>query len=336
MMDPGQDGRGGGGLSRLLMATRRLRRRPAAGLAAALGLFALAFAARLTLGALGLKAPLPFATFAPVVLIAPLVGGLPAGLMVVILSGLSAWFLFLPANPLPSDGSNLVVLTTYVVSSLMILWVMHVLDDEFERLIAERERSESLFRELQHRVANNLQTVSTILRLQERDVVDADTGRGALRDAGGRLAAIGALHRRLYDPANQTVMLDKNLQGLVADILASSGRDGVAGRIDVEASAILPPERALTLSLIVNEAVVNALKYAFPDGARGEIRVSLASDGADYLLQVADDGVGLAGAAPDGESLGARVVASLSGQLGGTPEWLSDGGTTFSLRFPRA
>ena len=335
MIESGRDGREGGGLSRLLMATRRLRRRPAAGLAAALGLFLLAFAARIALGQLGLKAPLPFATFAPAVLIAPLFGGFWAGLLVVVLSGLSAWFLFLPANPLPSDGSNFVVLATYVLSSLLILWVMHLLDDEFERLIRERERSESLFRELQHRVANNLQTVSTILRLQERDVVDADTGRDALRDAGGRLAAIGALHRRLYDPANQTVNLDKNLQALVADILASSGRDGVAGRVDVETMAVLPPERALTLSLIVNEAVVNALKYAFPDGAHGEIRVSFLTDGPEYLLQVADNGVGLAGAAPDGESLGARIVASLSGQLGGTPEWRSNGGTIFSLRFPK-
>lgn len=335
MMDLGPDGRGSGGLSRLLMATRRLRRRPVAGMAAALALFAVAFAARLALGALGLKAPLPFATFAPAVLVAPLVGGFPAGLLVVILSGLSAWFLFLPANPLPSDGSNLVVLATYVLSSLLILWVMHVLDDEFERLIAERERSESLFRELQHRVANNLQTVSTILRLQERDIVDGDTGRAALRDAGGRLAAIGALHRRLYDPANQSVDLDKNLRALVADILASSGRAGIVGRVDAEASAILPPERALTLSLIVNEAVVNALKYAFPDDARGEIRVSVAGDGPDYLLQVADNGVGLTGAALDGESLGARILGSLSGQLGGTPEWRSNGGTVFSLRFPR-
>ena len=156
-----------------------------------------------------------------------------------------------------------------------------------------------------------------------------------MRDAGGRLAAIGALHRRLYDPANQSVDLDKNLRALVADILASSGRAGIVGRVDAEASAILPPERALTLSLIVNEAVVNALKYAFPDDARGEIRVSVAGDGPDYLLQVADNGVGLTGAALDGESLGARILGSLSGQLGGTPEWRSNGGTVFSLRFPR-
>jgi two-component sensor histidine kinase len=330
-----QDGRGGGGLSRLLMATRRLRRRPALGMAAALALFLLAFALRLALGRLGMKAPLPFATFAPVVLLAPLLGGLSAGVAVVVLSGLSAWFVFLPLNAASSDGSNLVVMATYVVSSLMIIGVMHLLDDEFERLIAERQRSENLFQELQHRISNNLQTVSTILRLQEREIEDADSGKAALRDAGGRLATIGAMHRRLYDPGNQDVALGDHLRALCADILSASGADNVVCRVEAWSDAALPAARALTLSLIVNEVVVNALKYAFPADAAGNIVVSLVADGKDYLVTVADDGVGLDGKRPADDSLGTRIVTSLAAQLGGEPEWRSDGGTVFSLRFPQ-
>ena len=318
-----------------MMATRRLRRRPALGMAAALALFLLAFALRLALGHLGMKAPLPFATFAPVVLIAPLLGGIGAGLAVVVLSGLAAWFLFLPLNAASSDGSNLVVMATYVLSSLMVIGVMHLLDDEFERLIAERQRSENLFQELQHRISNNLQTVSTILRLQEREICDSETGKAALRDAGGRLATIGAMHRRLYDPGNQDVALGEHLHALCADILSASGADRIACRVECWKGAALPAARALTLSLIVNEAVVNALKYAFPAGASGEIVVSLSADAKDFLLTIADDGVGLDGKSPGGERLGTRIVTSLAAQLGGEPQWRSDGGTTFSLRFPQ-
>lgn len=330
-----QDGRGGGGLSQLLLATRRLRRRPAAGMAAALALFALAFVLRLALGRLGLKSPLPFATFAPVVLLAPLLGGVRAGVAVIVLSGLAAWFLFLPLNSAASDGSNVVVMATYIVSSLMGIGVMHLLDDEFERLIRERERSDNLFQELQHRVSNNLQTVSTILRLQEREIVDAESGRAALRDAGGRLATIGALHRRLYDPNAQNVDLGDHLRGLCADVMAAAGLANATCVVSVAPGAALPASRALTLALIVNEAVVNALKYAFPDGAAGRISVSLSADGPDYVLEVADDGVGFDGQEPPPESLGTRIVTSLAGQLGGEPEWRSGGGATFRLRFPR-
>jgi two-component system, sensor histidine kinase PdtaS len=330
-----QDGRGGGGLSRLLMATRRLRRRPALGMAAALALFVAAFALRLALGRLGMKSPLPFATFAPVILLAPLLGGMAAGIVVIALSGLAAWFLFLPLNPAAPDGSNAVVMATYLLSSLMIIGVMHLLDDEFERLIAERTRSENLFQELQHRIANNLQTVSTILRLQEREIVDAETGKAALRDASGRLATIGAMHRRLYDPGNQDVALGDHLRALCVDILSASGADRVRCRVEAWSGAALPAARALTLSLIVNEVVVNALKYAFPGDASGNIVVSLTSDDKDYVLTVADDGVGLDGKPPAEDSLGTRIVVSLAGQLGGVPEWRSDGGAVFSLRFPK-
>jgi len=330
-----QDGRGGGGLSQLLLATRWLRRRPAAGVAAALILFALAFGLRLALGRLGLKSPLPFATFAPVVLIAPLVGGVWAGVLVVVLSGLSAWFLFLPLNPAASDGSNAVMMATYIVTSLMMIAVMHLLDDEFERLIHERERSDSLFQELQHRVSNNLQTVSTILRLQEREVTDAETGRAALRDAGGRLATIGALHRRLYDPNAQNVDLGDHLRSLCADVMAAAGLENATCAVTVAPDAALPAARALTLALIVNEAVVNALKYAFSDGKVGRISVSLTAEDTDYILSVADDGVGFDGHEPQPESLGTRIVTSLAGQLGGEPEWRSGGGATFLLRFPQ-
>ena len=212
---------------------------------------------------------------------------------------------------------------------------MHLLDDEFERLIAERTRSENLFQELQHRIANNLQTVSTILRLQEREISDADTGKAALRDAGGRLATIGAMHRRLYDPGNQAVDLGDHLRALCADILSAAGAEKILCRVEARSDAALPAARALTLSLIVNEVVVNALKYAFPNGTAGNIVVSLASGEGDYLLSVADDGVGLDGKVAADDSLGTRIVVSLAGQLGGVPEWRSNGGTTFSLRFPK-
>ncbi|MDE2364034.1 MAG: ATP-binding protein [Hyphomicrobiales bacterium] len=328
------DGRSGG-LSRLLMATRRLRRRPALGISASLALFLVAFAVRLALGRFGLASPVPFGIFVPAVLIAPLLGGLPGALVVIVLSGLSAWLLFLPPSYRAADGSAVVVGVTYAVSSLIIIGVMRLLDVEFERLIAERERSEQLYQELQHRIANNLQTVSTILRLQERDVVDAESGQAALRDAGGRLATMGALHRRLYDPKVQTVDVADQLTSLCGEILSATAASNVVCKVEASPGIALPSARALALSLIVNEAVTNALKYAFPAGRDGKILVSLAEDETDYLLEVSDNGVGLSSASPSDGSLGTRIVSSLAAQLGGAPEWRSGSGATFSLRFPR-
>ena len=328
-----QDSRVGGGLSGLLVATRSLRRRPLPGLAVALALFGVAFVARLALGRLGMKAPLPFATFAPVVLIAPLVGGLRAGLAVAFLSAAFAWYFFMPAAS--PDGSNAVVLATYFVTSLAAVGVVHILDVEFERLIRERERSDQLFQELQHRVANNLQIVSTILRLQEPEIVDADSGRAALRDAGGRLATIGALHRRLYDPQIEQVDVADHIDGLCRDIFRSAGAENVTWRVEGPTDVRLPPARTLALSLIVNEVVVNALKYAFPNGRNGRVTVRLEEDASDYALTVADDGVGLAPDTPGNGGLGTRIVSSLAAQLGGTPEWSSGPGATFMLRFPK-
>jgi two-component sensor histidine kinase len=335
MNKSGADGSAlGGGISRLVMMTRWLRRRPALGVTAALALFTLGYLARLALSRLGMAAPLPFATFVPAVLVAPLLGGAMAGVVVVLLSGVAAWS-FLPAQG-ALDGSNATSLTVYFAAGLFIVLVMHTLDVEFERLIRERRRSEQLFQELQHRIANNLQTVSTILRLQEREVATPDDARAALREAGGRLATMGSLHRRLYDPKNETVDIAVHLRSICNDVFAAAGASGIVWRVEADAAATLPAPKALALSLIVNEAIVNALKYAFPADSKGVIVVRLLEDDAGFELTVEDDGVGF----PDGEDarpggLGTKIVTSLAAQLGGEPEWRKGKGTIFALRFPK-
>lgn len=182
--------------------------------------------------------------------------------------------------------------------------------DEKDSLLQQKEL---LIKEVNHRIQNSLQLVSSFLGLQARSIGDPQL-HAAFEEARRRLQAVALVHRRLYR-ADQIEVVDmgRYLEDLIADMNSSLGAEW-AGRIAVDAAPILvPTDRAVTLGLVVTELVINANKYAY-DGKPGQIDVVLDEHNANLRVAVADHGRGKH--APT-EGFGSRVMGAMVKQLRG-------------------
>jgi two-component sensor histidine kinase len=206
--------------------------------------------------------------------------------------------------------------------------------DRFERLAAQQA---VLMREMNHRVANSLQLISSLIELQARKVGDG-TARALLRQAAERVEAVTLVHRRLYTSQDvEFVEMESYLAGLVEELSrATHGREAPSQILLTAAPIRLETDRAVAVGLVVNELVTNALKYAYPGGT-GPVRVSLREDGTGQLeLTVEDDGVGFAEDAPArGSGMGSLIVNSMAHTLrAAVVRDRAHGGTKFTLTMP--
>lgn len=286
----------------------------------------------------------PFLTFFPAVILSTAMCGLWPGIAVGAASGLAAWYLFLPPHQsLTLDGPAALALAFFAFVVAVDIAIIHVMRLALARLAAERERSQRLadsrvtmFKELQHRVSNNLHLVSSLMTLEKASVQDG-VARRVLDEAAGRLALIGKIHRQLHDPAGQQVVLGEFLRQLCADVLAASGAAANIVCLVRAEPLELPPERTIPLVLIVTELVSNALEHAFAGRTGGTITIDLARETeARASLTVGDDGAGLAPGfdAAAATSLGLRIVRAFAAQLGATFDMASQEGTVCRLSFP--
>ena len=270
----------------------------------------------------------PYIGFTPALTLSCFLFGRRAGIYAAILSGLIAWYRFIPPAFMPKFTTGAAIsLCGYTVVAAINITIIHWLQRTNARLAEERERTrrlaenrETLFRELQHRVSNNIQMVASLLSLQKREVADP-AARDALDEAARRLGTIGRLHRQLHDPQGGFLGLGPFLEQICHDVLDSAAHDGVTCSVDVDRALVLDPDRAIPVALIVVEAVSNAIEHGFAGRHGGEIRVKLdgqTPDGRRTLL-IADDGKGL----PDGfaleksDSLGLSIACALARQIGG-------------------
>ena len=201
--------------------------------------------------------------------------------------------------------------------------------------LAEKE---ILLKEIHHRVKNNMQVISSILNLQAGYVEDA-RARALFADCQGRVQSMAMIHEKLYRSANlATLDFGQHVRELAQGMVSSFGEVAERVRLQIEAEAVaLDIDSAIPVGLILNELVTNALKYAFPGGRAGTLRIALRLDGPEQiLLSVADDGIGL----PEGlevgrsRSLGLKMIHSLTRQIGGQVEIRRGTGVEFRIRFP--
>ncbi|MGP9820695.1 sensor histidine kinase [Salinarimonas sp. NSM] len=331
-------------LLRLFDATAGLRARPAIGYAVATLGFLAALGVRIAIG--DALVGYPYVTFFPVVVVATFLGGVRPGIFAAVLSGLAAWWLFIP----PTGSFALlwpetpIALAFYVLVVGVEIVLIHMMDVSLRRLAAEEARARALldaqrtlFHELQHRVSNNMAFVAALLTLQRRHVGGHPAALAALDAARARLDVMGRIHRRLYDPEVAQGGLDRILSDLCGDVVAAVGAPRVACTVRTEPVAIAH-HRLVTLSLVVTELLTNALKHGYAPDEAGAIDLSLAveADGRARLV-IVDDGRGL----PDGfeqearTGLGMRIVGELARQLDASIAWeRRPRGTAVVVRFP--
>lgn len=190
-----------------------------------------------------------------------------------------------------------------------------------------------LLQEVQHRVANSLQIIASVI-LQSARKVQSEETRAHLQDAHSRVMSVAALQQQLAASRLGEVELKPYLDQLCLSVGASMIRDHGQLSLHVQCDdSAVDADISISLGLIVTELVINSLKHAFPGGKKGRIVVGYQAHGPNWTLSIADDGVGMPkDAASAMPGLGTSIVEALARQLqarvqvvGGHP------GTTVSI-----
>lgn len=204
-----------------------------------------------------------------------------------------------------------------------------------QQLEKRNQENELLLKEIHHRVKNNLEMVSSLLLLQSRQVDDPNL-REVMEEGQNRVQSIGIVHQKLYQGDNLSGIEMKdyfiNLSEGILDTFAAEDRIQIECIMD---KLELDVDTAVPLGLIVNELLTNALKYAFPNGQSGVVKIQLKATDADSLrLEVADNGVGKT-PQTKGTGFGSQLIALLTQQLGGTLQEEVQNGTLVRLEFKK-
>ena len=247
---------------------------------------------------------------------------------------------------------NRTIAAIIIASLLLVLGVVLVMTNraktkknrllEIQKKIIEQQSAEkdTLIREINHRVKNNLQVISSLLNLQAYSLTDPEA-IDALRDSHKRVKAISLIHQKLYGfEAIAAIPLEEYISSLFADLKT------VYAATDVELICATRPrelyldiESAVPVGLILNEVITNALKYAFANGQPGILSIQVSDDiEKGYTIIVHDNGVGLPADfdTVQSGSLGFRIIKELTRQLRGQYQYTSASGTTFTLQFPNS
>ncbi len=200
----------------------------------------------------------------------------------------------------------------------LILTVTDVTEARLEKKLKDELilKNANLLQELQHRVANSLQIIASIL-LQSARRVQSDETRSHLHAAHQRVMSVGALQRQLAISSEDDVHLRPYFKELCGTIGASMIRDPNILKLEAECDdSVVRADVSLSLGLVVTELVINALKHGFPDDRAGRIKVCYHSEGNDWRLSVTDDGVGMPTHKDNARpGLGTSIIKALSAQL---------------------
>lgn len=279
----------------------------------------------------------PYVTFFPAIVVAVYLGGLGPGILCAALSGISAWYFFIPpAFGFSFDFTVLVALAFYAFVVTVDVFFIDGMRKALDQLESERERyreladsRDLLYRELHHRVSNNLQVAGALLRLQGQGVADADA-RHALSQAGERIEVIARIQRELHNRTGDPVPFRVFAETLLASAAAAAG---ARVRLTIEGGEQpLHPDQATPVTLVMLESFNNALEHGFGEAGEGsgEVRVMLDQSGLTHVMTVGNDGA----APPEGfdlatsKSLGLRIVRAMAQQLGGKFEMTREDGWT--------
>lgn len=215
-------------------------------------------------------------------------------------------------------------------------------NDELERLVDARtrdlsaalEQKTALLHEVDHRVKNNLQVISSLMLLKARRTPEGEA-REALQNMADRIGALSTAHRLLYSEGDCTHF---NLGDFASEFLSdmNAGLDPERQWIEADVEPIaVAAAMAAPLALLIHELTANALRHAFPDAREGRVSIVAKRTEGGIRLTIRDDGIGLAAAAPNPAGFGRNLVEMVVRQLRGTIAWTDAGpGTTVAIDIP--
>ena len=307
--------------------------RPALGIAAGGAFFAVASSLRWELG--GMSEGFGPMTLLPSILLAGLFGGIRVALAFAALCAVAAWvFFFPPYGTFILATDHKITVAVFMMTAALEVYVIRSLNLAIFELSEAREHSNTLFRELQHRVANNLQFVAALLNFRKKALRSDPAAVAALDAAQQRLDMMSRVHRRLHDPKSVDQPVGDYLRELCTDLIRASDTPGVQLEVSAE-PVVLSLDHLMTASLIVAELVTNSLKHAFAGRPEGKITIDLRCARGLCTLTVADDGPGLPAdlGQRDTGSLGQGILHSLARQLHGQIRLSSGPGMVAELTF---
>jgi two-component sensor histidine kinase len=209
-----------------------------------------------------------------------------------------------------------------------------IAEENLKRSLAEKE---ILLKEVHHRVKNNMQIISSILKMQERQIDDPKL-KTVLEESQNRIRSMALIHENLYRNENLANIMFSNYVKSLAGNLArtfSEQQGRVSFEYDID-DVYLPLDTGIPCGLIINELLSNSFKYAFEGMDQGKITIKLKRlDEQSFVMEVCDNGVGL----PEGlvfestGSLGMKIVTKLVQQIEGTLDYSYDGGAKFIINF---
>ncbi|GAB2613043.1 hypothetical protein GCM10027035_06790 [Emticicia sediminis] len=211
------------------------------------------------------------------------------------------------------------------------------LETTLNQLTAKNAENELLLKEIHHRVKNNLEVVSSLLALQSAKIEDPEI-QDAMLASQNRVQSMGILHQKLYQSEHLAFIEMKNyFQNLCENIL-DSYNETERIEVDIDMNEIeLDVDTAVPVGLIVNELLTNSLKYAFPNGKKGTIKLSLENiDKNNLTLKISDNGIGKSlDTKAKGTGFGTQLVDLLTRQIGGKLTQEVQEGTIISINFKR-
>jgi two-component sensor histidine kinase len=201
-------------------------------------------------------------------------------------------------------------------------------NDDLERQVGERtadlqaalEQKTALLHEVDHRVKNNLQVISSLMLLKARRTPEGEA-RDALQGMAERIGALSTAHRMLYSAGDVTRF---NLQEFAADFMSDlmagvdTARTAVSAEID---SVAVSAAMAAPLALMMHELATNALRHAFPDNREGRVSITARRSETGLRILIEDDGIGLAAGVPNPAGFGRSLVEMVVRQLRGAITW---------------
>lgn len=217
--------------------------------------------------------------------------------------------------------------------------------DITERKKAEKQIKQSLkekevlLKEIHHRVKNNLQIISSLLNLQQNSI-EGEESLVVFKESQNRIKSMALIHEKLYQSEDLTrIDFPEYIRSLVYHLFKSYAVDYsvIKSIINVE-DILFDIDISIPCGLIINELMSNSLKYAFPDGKKGEIEIDLHLEGEKTILRISDNGIGLPKDLniQNSDTLGLRLVNILVEQIDGKISLDNTDGTSFKIEFINA